>query len=130
MEWMALVRESDAERILAMNPNFIILRVGTPDGFLNDPRWQSLEAVTLRRVYSNIIWLDSNVLDIDTQPSVYRWLAELICPDILQPRLRRILRTNCQNSYKFHLNDFEIDILLRLDINRQSNGFFRFARES
>ncbi|MDR1084501.1 MAG: hypothetical protein LBP22_06475 [Deltaproteobacteria bacterium] len=123
-------RESDAERILYMNPDFIILRVGTAEVFLRDPRWQGLEAVRRRRVYSNITDLNGYTYDLDNIPGAYRWLAELVYPDLLQPRLRGILRAHYLNSYQFYLNDFYLDYLLQLDLNGGSSGYNRFERHS
>ncbi|MDR1084314.1 MAG: hypothetical protein LBP22_05495 [Deltaproteobacteria bacterium] len=127
---VATGRESDVERILSMNPDLIILRVGTAEVFLNDPRWQGLEAVRRRRVYTNITDLNGYTYDLDNIPGAYRWLAELVYPDLLQPRLRHILRSHYLNSYQFYLNDFYLDFLLQLDLNSGSSGYSRFERLS
>jgi hypothetical protein len=118
-------RESDAERILAMNPDLIIIFVGDYAGITHDPRWQGLDAVRHNRIYENI---PSNryALDLDGQPLGSRWIAELAYPDRLQPKLRELMFTHYRDSYGYRLNDDEIDEQLNVQGNRHALGYARF----
>jgi ABC-type Fe3+-hydroxamate transport system substrate-binding protein len=125
--YTTLGRENDAERILAINPELIILFVGDYEGFTNDPRWRGLDAVRTRRVYENAV-MNRYTFDIDYQPLAGRWLAELAYPERLAPQLRERLRAHYREAYGFEINDAQIDALLRVKENAGSVGYERFFR--
>jgi hypothetical protein len=126
--YTTLGRENDAERILAINPELIVLFVGDYAGFIRDPRWRGLDAVRARRVYENTI--NRYTFDIDHQPLAGRWLAEIAYPERLAPRLREGLRAHYRESYGYALSEAEIDEMLRVEGNRDAAGYERvFARE-
>jgi ABC-type Fe3+-hydroxamate transport system substrate-binding protein len=125
-DYVALGRESDAERILAMNPELIILFVGDYAGFMRDPRWRGLDAVRTRRVYENI---DPNRSALNIARSLgARWVAELAYPERLRPRLREMLRKHYRESYDYALSEGEIDEILNVAGNRDAAGYARFMR--
>ncbi len=123
--WAAMGRYDDAERILAMDPDIVILWVGEARAFLRDPRWQGLKAVRDGRVYSHI-GPGRYTFDLDNVPLATRWLAEIAHPDRLQPRVRELLRDHYRNAYGYSLSDAEMDDLLNIQDNRDSAGYVRF----
>ncbi|MDR1084315.1 MAG: hypothetical protein LBP22_05500 [Deltaproteobacteria bacterium] len=125
---MALGRGSEAERILAMDPDMIILYVGDALRFMQDPRWRGLRAVQEKKVYGSIGRLHHYTFDLDTVPLWFRWLAELAYPDRLEPKLRTLIREHYENNYGYRFKDEELDWLLRLDENRFSVNYDRFDR--
>ncbi len=128
--YLATGREQDAERILAMNSDMIILFVGDVQDFLHDPRWQGLKAVRDRRVYGNNPNLHGYTFDLDNVPLSTRWIAELAHPERLQPKFRELLRDHYLEAYGYRLSDEEIDELLRLDQNRETAGYARFRKNA
>jgi ABC-type Fe3+-hydroxamate transport system substrate-binding protein len=124
--FMALGRDSDAERILAMNPDLIVLFVGASEDFLRDPRWRGIEATQSRQVYTNITALNGYTYDMDGRPLAFRWEAELAYPDRLPPTLRDRVREHYQESYGYRLSEEEIDELLQVEINRGMTRYERF----
>jgi ABC-type Fe3+-hydroxamate transport system substrate-binding protein len=126
--YMALGRESDAERILAMEPDAIVLYVGDSGAFLRDPRWRGMEVVQTGRVYSNVVMYRYS-FDIDYQPLGDRWVAEIAYLDRLSPKLRDLMRDYYQESYGYRLSDVEIDELLNVGTNRTSTGYARFMKD-
>jgi hypothetical protein len=125
----ALGRESEAERILAVNPDIIILFVGETKSFLRDPRWKGLKAVQERKVYQNITSLNGYALDLDNRPLAIRWVGEIAYPQRLKPKLRILLRDHYENNYGYRLKDYEIDWLLHMEENEVSAGYERFRRQ-
>jgi ABC-type Fe3+-hydroxamate transport system substrate-binding protein len=126
-DYVALGRESDAERILAMNPELIVLAVGDYAGFIRDPRWRGLDAVRDRRVYENIAF-NKYTFDIDGQPLAARWMAELAYPERLRPRMRELTRQHYRDSYGYELSEGEINELLGVAGNHDAAGYARFMR--
>jgi ABC-type Fe3+-hydroxamate transport system substrate-binding protein len=123
----SLGRESDVERILAMNPDMIILLVGNAGEFLRDSRWRGLDAVQGRRVYTKSTPLIGYSFDLDNRPLGLRWTAEIAYPDRLQPKMRDLMRDHYQESYGYRLSDGEIDEMLVVGNNRDSARYGRFA---
>jgi hypothetical protein len=124
----ALGRGSEAERILAMDPDLIILYVGDAPRFMQDPRWRGLRAVREKKVYGSISRLYHYTFDLDTVPLWFRWLAELAYPDRLAPKLRTLIREHYVKNYGYRFKEEELDWLLRLDENRFSVNYDRFER--
>ena len=127
-EKMALGREQDAERILAMNPDIIILGLEDVQEFSHDPRWQGLRAVQNNRVYGNAIKIHGFNSDVDNIPFGARWLAELVHPDRLQPKLREMIQEYYQKAYGYHISDDELDDILHVDENKNTLGYQRFLK--
>ncbi|MDR1084502.1 MAG: hypothetical protein LBP22_06480 [Deltaproteobacteria bacterium] len=124
----ALGRGSEAERILAMDPDLIILYVGDAPHFMQDPRWQGLKAVREKKVYGSIGRLHHYSFDLDTVPLWLRWLAELAYPDRLEPKLRTIIRDHYVKKYGYRFKEDELDWLLHIEENRISVNYGRFER--
>jgi ABC-type Fe3+-hydroxamate transport system substrate-binding protein len=126
--YTTLGSENDTERILAINPELIILFVGDHEGFVHDPRWRGLDAVRARRVYENTM-MNGYTFDIDHQPMAGRWLAELAYPERLAPQLRKRLRAHYRESYAYALSEAEIDAMLRVEGNRNAAKYKRFMKK-
>lgn len=123
-------RESDAERILYMNPDVIIIRVGDFGGFIRDARWRGLDAVEKLRVYQNVVNINGYTFDLDHRPLASRWIAEIAYPDKLRPELRGLLQRHYEESYGYRPDDDEIDALLNVKENEGAAYYERFMRPS
>ncbi len=121
-------REAEAERILAMNPDVIVLRVGSLKGFMRDARWQGLAAFHTHRVYENIALLKYD-FDLDCAPLGARWIAEIAHTDRLQPKLRELIRAYFFSAYGYRFSDDEIDKILHVEENKKSASYTRFMRD-
>jgi hypothetical protein len=127
--YMNTGRLQDAERILAMNPDIVFVRVESVADFLQDPRWRGLKAVQDRRVYEGLNRLRGSLelsYGLDLRPLWARWGAEIAHPERLQPRLRELLRAHFESTYGYRLSDTQIDNLLRIDENKNTVGYARF----
>ncbi len=125
-------REQDAERILAMNPDFIFLASESVSDFRHDPRWQGLKAIKDSRVYVDLRELQGSMeplYGLDFRPLWARWLAAITHPERLQPKLRGLLRDHFMEAYGYRLSEDEIDDLLRIDENKHSVGYARFTKD-
>jgi iron complex transport system substrate-binding protein len=125
---MAIGRGSEAERILAMDPDIIIMRVGSYNDFMHDPRWQGMKVVQTKRVYENAGALTGYTFDVDNGPLGLRWLAEVIHPECLQPRVRELIREHYMKVYGYSLGDDAIDKMLDISGNKNALGYARFTR--
>jgi ABC-type Fe3+-hydroxamate transport system substrate-binding protein len=83
-------RQQEAERILAMNPDFVFVTGESVDDFLQDRRWQGLKAVVSKHVYrgGNEFSPCSPTWHLDEDALQARLKAEILHPDRLQPRVR------------------------------------------
>jgi hypothetical protein len=122
-------RESDVERILAMNPDFIFLAGESPETFYRDPRWAGMTATKTRHVYSVLDGFMDWPYAIDNVPLAARRIAEIVHPERMQPKLREIMRNHYIKAYSYQLSDNEVDDLLRVKENRLSAGYARFTRD-
>lgn len=124
----------DAERILEMDPDIIFLTGSrdfpntgeSPQEFMHDPRWRDLKAVKERRVYR--MFGGGGLGGLIFQPLYNRFMAEIAHPDILQPKLRQLLRDRILTEFNYRLSDDEIDEMLNVDENAGSAGAERFTR--
>lgn len=127
----------NTEELYVMDPDIIILPSWGLDGssadadpgdLYADAAMQPLAAVKHRRIYrSPLFWPEMSGLA--ERALMMRWMAELMYPRQLQHRLRALFRWSYQDIYGYTLSDDEIDEIIRLDKNRGSVGFGRFARE-
>jgi iron complex transport system substrate-binding protein len=126
----------DAERILAMDPDYIFL-VGVkeppfatqgPKEFMKDPRWRGLKAVREKRVYRMPGSGPGGLAGLIFQPVWVRWMAEIVHPDRLAPKVRQELRARLLSQFGFTITDDRIDAQLHLDENANSAGYKRFTR--
>ena len=126
----------DAERLLAMDPDIIILygshnapdSIESPQEFLRDPRWRGLKAVRERRVYR--MAGGGGLSGLVLQPIDVRWLAEVAHPDRLQPRVRQIMRDRFLTEFNYQLSEEQIDKYLNVEENRGMRGAERFERDA
>lgn len=132
----------DTERILAMNPDYIFLSGSavTPPGFpkwgvtdgprdvMRDPRWAGLKAVQAGHVYRLPGWAPGLLENLHLQPLWVRWMAEVLHPDRMQPKLRAMLRAHFVKWFGYRLSDAEIDAQLHIDENGHQPGYTRFLR--
>lgn len=124
--------QPDAERILAMDPDYIFLMwYGEgPQEFMHDPRWKVLQAVRNKRVYR----IPSNpggggLTGLIFQPISVRWMAEILHPDRLEPETRAMLRDTYLEEFGYRMSEEEIDKQLWVSENAGSAGAERFTRE-
>ena len=128
----AAVHRLAAERVLALDPDVIVLAGDPQDGptspasFLGDPRWRTLRAVAEGRVYarprSSSFYFD----DLLEGPINTRWLAELLHPNRLRPVLRAVMRQTYEGALGYTLSDAQIDHALSVAQNRGMRGAARF----
>jgi ABC-type Fe3+-hydroxamate transport system substrate-binding protein len=129
----ASVRQSpDAERVLMLDPDYIFLMGWgeKPEEFIRDPRWLGLKAVKAKRIYT-MPGRDPGGGGLDGiifQPLWTRWMAEIVHPHRLAPKLREMTRARLLTEFNYRLSDAQIDELLRLKDNSGSAGYARFAR--
>lgn len=126
-------QRQDAERILAMDPDFIFLMAGggaSPQEFMANPLWRGLKAVRAKRVYRMLGARGGGLLGLTYQPISVRWMAEITHPDRLQPKVRELLRDAYVSRFGYSMSDAEIDADLHLDANLGSAGYGRFARDA
>jgi len=125
-------RYSDAERVLAMDPDIIFLYGGGVASFLADLRWQQLKAVRLRQVYAIVMGFRPGLptYHLDDPPLMARFGAEIAHPDRLRPKIRDLTRAHFLKAYGYRLSDDEIDDMLRVADNIRSAGFGRFVRST
>jgi ABC-type Fe3+-hydroxamate transport system substrate-binding protein len=123
--------QPEAERILAMDPDFIFLMWWgqDPQEFMHDPRWRGLRAVRERRVYR----LPGNpggggLMGLIFQPISVRWMAEIVHPDRLQPKTRQVMRDTYLREFGYRMSDKEIDEQLQMNVNQPQPDYGRFAR--
>ncbi len=125
--WNTRGRKQEAERVLAMDPDLILLLGGDPKSFLRDPRWRGLKAVRSRRVYAVADFTRGAAFwHMDFVPYVSRWTAEVAHPERLQPRLRGLLRNHFVQSYGYRLSDSQLDAMLSIEANSEAPGYQRF----
>lgn len=123
-------RQQDAERVLLMNPDVLVVGGETVDEFLADPRWVGLKAVQDRRVYPSVRTLRGAreaLHGLDIRPLWARWRAEIAHGDRLQPRMRAALLEHYQEAYGYRLSDAQVDDMLRLQEGAHSQGYARFG---
>jgi ABC-type Fe3+-hydroxamate transport system substrate-binding protein len=122
----------DAERILAMDPDFIFLMGGeeTPEEYMRDLRWLGLKAVQTKRIYQipGVPDGGGGLAGLIFQPLWVRWMAEIVHPDRLRPALRQVLRDTLLREFHYGLSEAQIDLFLRIDQNENSVGYARFTR--
>lgn len=126
-------RRPDAERILAMEPDMIFLMERSRDPetvqeFMGDPRWRGLKAVHEKRVYRMPGTSSADLAIMQYRPLWTRWMAEIGHPERMRPRLRQMLRESFVREFGYRLTDDQIDVLLRIDENKDSAGYERFTR--
>lgn len=122
-------QRQDAERILAMDPDFIFLMAQgkSPAAFMADPLWRGLKAVREKRVYRMLGDSGGSLMGLTYQPVSVRWMAEIVYPERLKPKVRQQLRDLYSPRFGYHMSDAEIDADLHLDVNSGSAGYSRFA---
>ncbi len=122
-----------AEALFVLDPDVIFLPsyVGNtrlaPSDLYADPRLAPISAVRRRQVYrmpSGTARMDGPV----EAPLLAQWMAELINPAVrpAQP-LRAAIREAYRTAFGYEASDDDIDRLLRIDDNRASAGYQRFA---
>ena len=124
----ALGRQQDAERVLAIDADVILLMTSDAREFMRDPRWRGLKAVRTRHVYTNNPAFNGYIHDIDHLAFSTRWLAEILHPNRIEPKVRELLREHYMQSYGYMLRDDEIDEYLCIKQNSESAGYRRFLR--
>ena len=128
----AVVHRLDAERVLAVDPDVIILAGDPQDGltspaaFLADPRWRTLRAVAQGQVYARPLSSAFYFDDLLEGPLYTRWLAELLHPDRMRPALRAAVRRTYQRALGYELSEAQVDRALSVPANRGMRDAARF----
>jgi hypothetical protein len=126
-EYRARGRYSEAERVLAIDPDAI--SVGNPAEFRSDSRWRGLTAVREGRLYTGNPDFGTYNWDIDHRLLNARLRAELYHPEryeagVLRERIRELYR----KRYNYEITEDQIDILLSVPENAAAAGYERFTR--
>jgi len=87
-----------------------------------------MKAVQEKRVYRMPGTSSADLAIMQFRPLWTRWMAEIAYPDRMQPRLRQLLRESFMHEFGYRLSDDQIDVLLRVDENKDSVGYERFER--
>jgi hypothetical protein len=125
-EYRASGRESEAERLLAIDPDAI---GAPPEEFRNDPRWRGLTAVREGRIYTGKHDFGGRNWDIDHVLLNTRKEAELYHPERYEPGvLRERIRERYRKRYNYEITEDQLDILLSVPENAASVGYERFMR--
>ncbi len=122
-----------AETLFVLDPDVIFLPsyLGNtrlaPSDLYADPRLEPISAVRRRQVYrmpSGTARMDGPI----EAPLLAQWMAELINP-AARPRqpLRAAIRDAYRTAFGYEASDDDIDRMLRIDDNRASAGYQRFA---
>jgi ABC-type Fe3+-hydroxamate transport system substrate-binding protein len=119
----------DAERILVLDPDIILLAVGNPKDYMSEARWQGLKAVRERRVYRRPGPPEWWPWGVTFKPVVMRWMAEVAHPERLRPRVRQILRERTMSEFGYRFSDEQVDLQLHAAENSDSAGAERFTRD-
>lgn len=120
----------DTERILRLQPDFILLDAipqdQFPDTLYRQPRLSIIRAVAEHKVYAIPHFVAS--LDPVEDPLLLRWLAEVFYPTQMPCGLREDVHDAYFSGYDYKISDDEIDRLVMLEPNGASSGYQRFAR--
>jgi len=120
--------ELDIERLLAIDPDVILLSSRPdqprPETLFARAQWQPLSAVKHRRIYSEPPAF-SNLM---AAPLYCRWLAELLHPERMQPRLRGMFRAYFRDDFNYRMDEAETDARLFVRENSHSSGYDRFQK--
>ncbi|MEJ0039505.1 MAG: ABC transporter substrate-binding protein [Gammaproteobacteria bacterium] len=122
------------EEIIRLDPEVLFLptaypmQKSSPADVYADKSLGAIRAVRDRRVYR----IPNGAADMEgpVENSLkMQWIAELIYPD-MKPRmpLRTAIRDAYRSAFAYEMSDDDIDALLRLDENRISANYRRFAR--
>jgi len=119
----------DAEQVLAWDPDIILIGnfdVAMPADVYDDPVWQNLTAVKARRVYK--VPLGGYRWDPPGQesPLMWRWLSDIAFPAGKGAALRSQVVTDYQLLYDYQPSDAQLDMILRIDANRESANYLQF----
>jgi iron complex transport system substrate-binding protein len=122
----------DMERLYVLDPDVLILsRVAalTPAECMAHPLWRTLKAVHNKRVYRRPPGMVFTTTGIVEYPLYARWLAEVLHPDQLQPKLREIMRESYRRELHYNMTDKDLDQLLAVADNRFSAHHERFESQ-
>lgn len=121
------------EQIAAWNPDVIFVWT-KPEwdidngAILNDPVLSLTDAARNNRVHVIPTGMGTWGVTGPEDPFYWRWLAELMYPEIMPATLRTDLRDTYKMFFDYDLSDEEIDTILRMDVNATSADYDRFAR--
>jgi hypothetical protein len=127
----------NVETLFVLDPDYIFLPSykgdawRTPADLYADPRLGSISAIRRRQVYrmpGGVARMDGPV----EAPVLAQWMIELINPAAARPRqpLRTAIRDAYLTAFAYPASDDDIDGVLRIADNRESAGYWRFARDA
>ncbi|MDR3436089.1 ABC transporter substrate-binding protein [Telmatospirillum sp.] len=121
-----------AEHILSLNPDVILL---APNSATTSAKtvadtapWNIFPASRHSRVYRQPNGIASGLGGIIESPLEVRWLAELLHPDRLAPRLRGLMAETYRGNLQFSPSEDQLDHALAIEENRGMARYQRFAR--
>jgi iron complex transport system substrate-binding protein len=129
IQFNSMPKRLDMERLYILDPDVLILsRVSalSPAECMSHPLWRSLKAVQNRRVYRRPPGMVFTTTGIVEYPIYARWLAEVLHPDQLKPKLREIMRQSYRRELHYNMTDRDLDQLLAVADNRFSANHERF----
>ena len=68
------------------------------------------------------------LMGLHFQPLSVRWMAAPAHPDRLQPKLREVMRAHYETEFGYRLSDDEMERMLHIDVNKDSEGYARFLK--
>jgi iron complex transport system substrate-binding protein len=118
----------DVERVLYLDPDiiFYVDQKESIQDFKTDPRWKGLKAVKENRIYKMPGSFPGILAGLHFQPLWVRWMAEIVYPDRLKPKLRTKLREHFEKEFGYRLTEEQIDAQLRVNENQDQPGYARF----
>lgn len=125
----------NVEQLMDWDPDIILLNNFesdlSPVVIYNDARLASLKAVKSRRVYSyprgGFRWEPPS----QESPLTHHWLLTLFHPQLAPPHFRQRIRDAYRFVYGYAVQDQQIDRILKIATNKESNGYCpRFCEEA
>ncbi|MBC7777799.1 MAG: ABC transporter substrate-binding protein [Phycisphaerae bacterium] len=112
------------EQILEWDPDIILfggwLNTTDPEDIYQNPILADLSAVRNRRVFKAPIWASNESI------LIWKWMAELIQPDLFDYNMREEIRTSYSWQYKINLTESDIDQVLFYQANAASPFYTKF----
>ncbi|MBF0096725.1 MAG: ABC transporter substrate-binding protein [Magnetococcales bacterium] len=120
------------EQVLNWDPDVILIsgwpeEKSIPQDLYQSAQWSTLRAVKERRVYKAA--MDGARNGIALEPLFWQWLAELLHPDTMEPRLRAQYRDIFMQTFTYPLSEQQLDWALHTTANKDSAGVNRFLAQ-
>lgn len=116
----------NAEQILEWDPEIIFLSSfdkATPEDVYSDPRLADVTAVKEKRVYRSPLGVYRWQVPCAESPLYWNWVAELAYQGKFESDLPQKMRELIQEVYNYDIDDADIDLVLRNDLNEDSANY-------